>query len=198
MTLLVIGTGGREYREYLLASIGSRYRVHLLLGEEPTWERAHIAGWTVLDSPGETVDAAEMVAAARAVAGPVRGVLSWDEARVLQTAKVAHALGLPGGDPDVAMRCRDKHLTRVALRAAGVPQPASVLVHGLKEALEAAEAIATRWSSSPGPSRPASASSSRAPRTTSPTGSGSPATPRCPEPGRTRRCWSRSTRPGPR
>ncbi|MGY0232235.1 ATP-grasp domain-containing protein [Longispora urticae] len=141
MTLLVIGTGGREYREYLLASIGARYRVHLLLGGEPTWEREHIAGWTVLENPGETVDATELCAAARAVPEPVRGVLSWDEARVLQAAKVAAALGLPGGDPDVAMRCRDKLLTRRALHAAGVPQPASVQVGDVDAALEAAGAI---------------------------------------------------------
>ena len=37
--LLVIGTGGQAYREYLLASIGARYDVHLFLGAEPTWER---------------------------------------------------------------------------------------------------------------------------------------------------------------
>ncbi|WP_412538113.1 ATP-grasp domain-containing protein [Longispora sp. K20-0274] len=141
MTLLVIGTGGRAYREYLLASIGARYEVHLLAGEEPTWEREHIAGWTVLAAPGETVDATEMCAAALALREPVRGVLSWDEARVLQAARVAQALGLPGGDPDVAMRCRDKHLTRRALHAAGVPQPASVLVRDVDEALAVADTI---------------------------------------------------------
>ncbi|HEX6869651.1 MAG TPA: ATP-grasp domain-containing protein [Micromonosporaceae bacterium] len=137
--LLVIGTGGRPYREYLLKSISSRYRIHLLLGGEPSWEREYVSGWTVLDL-SDTTDAEHMLAAARAVSGqtPISGVLSWDEARVLQSAKVAAGLGLPGGDPDMVMRCRDKHLTRQALAAAGVPQPRSVLVASLDEARAAA------------------------------------------------------------
>jgi biotin carboxylase len=143
--LVIIATGGREYREYLLKSIGATYRVHLLLGAEPTWEREYIQSWTVLDSMGDTVGADEMVDAVRAVAqsdaGPVAGVLTWDEARVLQAAKVAAALGLPGGDPDMVLRCRDKHLTRQALTATGVPQPESVLVTGPDEARAVAEAV---------------------------------------------------------
>lgn len=137
--LLVVGTGGRAYREYLLASIGRAYRVHLLVGAEPTWEREHVAGWTVLDL-ADTVGAEPMIAAARA-AGPFDGVLSWDEARVLQVAKIAAALGLPGGDVEAVLRCRDKHLTRQALAAAGVPQAVSVAAATVDEAVAAAERI---------------------------------------------------------
>jgi hypothetical protein len=71
----------------------------------------------------------------------VHGVLTWDEARILQGAKVAASLGLPGGDPEVVMRCRDKHLTRQALATAGVPQPRSILGTTVDEALAAAEQI---------------------------------------------------------
>jgi biotin carboxylase len=140
--LLLIGTGGRQYREYLLRSIGRRYRVHLLMGAEPTWEREHVTGWTVLDL-SDTIDATDLCEIARKLTDeePLSGVLAWDEARVLQAAKVAEALGLPGGDPDVAMRCRDKHLTRAALQAAGVPQPRSVLVSDVDEALATAESV---------------------------------------------------------
>ena len=53
--LLVITTGSRKYREYLLASIRTRYRVHLLLAAEPTWEREYITGWTILSGLGDTV-----------------------------------------------------------------------------------------------------------------------------------------------
>jgi len=141
--LLVIGTGSRHYREYLLASISTRYRIHLLLWAEPGWELRYVASWTVLSREEETIDAADMIAAAAdvAAAGPLAGVLAWDEARVLQAAKVAAALGLPGGDPDAAMRCRDKHLTREALAAAKVPQARSILVSSLEEALAAADQI---------------------------------------------------------
>ncbi|MGD0606389.1 MAG: ATP-grasp domain-containing protein [Streptosporangiaceae bacterium] len=133
--LLVIGTGGQAYREYLLASIATRYRVHLLCGAEPGWSRGYLDGWTVLDMD-DTIDAAPMCAAARDLAArePVQGVLSWDEARILQSATVAAELGLPGGDPDMVLRCRDKHLTRAALAAGGVPQPRSVLVGDLGQA----------------------------------------------------------------
>jgi ATP-grasp domain len=139
--LLLITTGPRKYREYLLASIGSRYRVHLFAAAAPTWERDHITGWTVLCGLDNTVDADEMIAAARAIGEPLDGVLAWDEARVLQCAKVAAALGLPGGDVDAAMRTRDKHQTRSALAAAGVPQPRSALADGVDAALAAAVEI---------------------------------------------------------
>ncbi|MFL6130015.1 MAG: acetyl-CoA carboxylase biotin carboxylase subunit family protein [Mycobacteriales bacterium] len=140
MRLLIVGTGGRAYREYLLAAIGARYDVHLLLGEEPTWEREHVAGWTVLDMT-DTLGADAMVAAARELDPGPDGVLSWDEARVLQVAKIAEALGLPGGDPQAVLRCRDKLRTRQALDAAGVPQPRWALAGSVADALAAAERI---------------------------------------------------------
>lgn len=141
--LVIIGTGRRQFREYLLRSIVTRYRVHLLLWAEPTWEREYASGWTILAHATETVDAADMVEAVRELdrREPVAGVLAWDEARILQCATVAAALGRPGGDPDVVMRCRDKHLTREALAAAGVAQPASVLAHSVEQALAAADSL---------------------------------------------------------
>jgi biotin carboxylase len=137
--LLLISTGGRAYREYLLRSIGPRYRIHLFLGAEPSWELEYVEGWTVLDFT-DTVGADHMCDAALKLAAgqPIDGVLSWDEARILQSARVAAALGLPGGDPEMVLRCRDKHLTRQALAAAGVPQPGSVMVTTLDEALAVA------------------------------------------------------------
>jgi biotin carboxylase len=136
--LLLLGTGGRDYREYLLAALAGRYAVHLLAGAEPTWEKPYLAGWDVVD-PGGTVDAAAYLPAARAARPD--GVLTWDEARVLQAATVAAELGLPGGDPGAVLRCRDKSLTRVALARAGVPQPAYALVRSAAEARAAADRI---------------------------------------------------------
>jgi biotin carboxylase len=136
--LLITATGMRTYREYLLRSIASRYRVHLFVTAEPVWELEYVTGWTRLES---TLDAEAMVAAARELHGrdPLHGVLCWDEGRILASSYVAQALGLPGGDPEVVRRCRDKHLTRVALDAAGVPQPRSEAVSTLAEARAAAE-----------------------------------------------------------
>jgi biotin carboxylase len=141
--LVVIGTGRRQFREYLLRSIARDYRVHLLLWAEPTWEREYSVGWTVLTDVHETIDPQDMIDAVRELDrhDPVAGVLAWDEARILQCAKVAAALGLTGGDPDATMRCRDKHLTRQALSAAGVSQPVSILAATVDEALAAATEI---------------------------------------------------------
>ena len=141
--LLVVGTGGRAYREYLLAAIGARYDVHLLVGAVPTWERAHVTGWTVLDPAASAVPVGTgpFVAAARALHPPPDGVLRWDEARVLQVAKIAEALGRPGGDPAAVLRCRDKRQTRAALDAAGVPQPRWAAAGTVEAALAAADRV---------------------------------------------------------
>jgi len=138
--LLMIATGPRLYREYLLLSIATRYRIHLFLAAEPSWEQEYVVGWTVLRS---THDSGDLCRAARELAArwPVDGVLCWDEGLILQSAHVAAALGLAGGDPEMIGRCRDKHLTRTALAAGGVPQPQSLLVETVEQALAAAEQI---------------------------------------------------------
>jgi hypothetical protein len=65
--LLLVTTGGRLYREYLLRSIRTRFRVHLLLGTEPNWELDYLYGFTILSDLTSTTDVDEMVAAAREV-----------------------------------------------------------------------------------------------------------------------------------
>jgi biotin carboxylase len=109
----------------------------MFLDGEPDWELPYISGWTRLDA---TRDAAVVTAAAKALhdRDPIAGVLTWDESRLTQTAEVVAALGLPGPTPDVIARCRDKQLTRAALAEAGVPQPGSVRVDSLEQALAAA------------------------------------------------------------
>jgi biotin carboxylase len=138
--LLIVATGTRLFREYLLRSIATQYRIHLFLDAEPTWEQDHIEAWTVV---GSTLDADELVTAAKGLhaTDPIDGALCWDEARILHTAHVTEALGLPGGDVAMIERCRDKHLTRTALAEHGVPQPASILVDTLDEAVAAADEL---------------------------------------------------------
>ncbi|MEU4761936.1 ATP-grasp domain-containing protein [Actinosynnema sp. NPDC023794] len=138
--LLVVATGMRLYREYLLRSISAEYRVHLFLTAEPDWEKEYVSGWTVLPS---TTDGPAMAAAAAEIhAGtPFSGVLCWDEVRIHATAFVAQALGLRNGDPDVIWRLRDKGGTRAALKASGVPQPKSIPVKTADEAVAAAAEV---------------------------------------------------------
>ncbi|MEU8415599.1 ATP-grasp domain-containing protein [Amycolatopsis japonica] len=138
--LLLIATGWQVFREYLLRSIGTRFRVHLFHTAEPTWEREYITGWTVLPS---TIDGPAMAREAIRLnaAEPFDGVLCWDEGRIHATAHVAEALGLRCGDPAMIWRLRDKAQTRAALAEAGVPQPRSVKVSTLAQALAAAEEV---------------------------------------------------------
>src|ERR1035438_7953405 len=101
--IILVTSGYHLYREYLLKLVAGAARVWLLADAEPEWERPYIAGHTVVD----TLDPAAMIEAARAVSAgtPVQGVLCWDEVRMVQSAQVAQALGLPGGDPEVLGRC---------------------------------------------------------------------------------------------
>ncbi|MFE0470062.1 acetyl-CoA carboxylase biotin carboxylase subunit family protein [Streptomyces sp. NPDC058947] len=138
--LLVITPGIRAYREYLLQSISRDFRVHLVLTETPTWERAYTAGHTVVPDLAD-VDGLVRVARTVDAAQALDGVICWDETWIEQTAQVAAALGLPGGDRRCVERCRDKYRTRAALDTGGVPQPRSVLVSGREEALAVAEDI---------------------------------------------------------
>jgi biotin carboxylase len=136
--LLVVGTGLRVFREYLLRSIGAGYRIHLFNSTEPDWEREYIDGATVLPN---TWDGPAMARTAVELNQPFAGVLCWDEGRIHAASYVAEALGLRGGDPKLIWRMRDKGQTRVALDAAGVPQPRSIPVNTLDEAVDAAKRV---------------------------------------------------------
>ncbi|MFI1994576.1 acetyl-CoA carboxylase biotin carboxylase subunit family protein [Actinoplanes sp. NPDC020271] len=135
--LLVVWPGKRNFREYLLKSVATRYRVHLLHETEPSWEQQYLDGWTVIDDLSDQSTVEAMMAKV-AEADPFDGVLCWDESWILLAARLARSFGLPGGDVEAINRCRDKHLTREALNAAGVPQPRSAAVTTVDEAVRVA------------------------------------------------------------
>ncbi|MEU2225413.1 ATP-grasp domain-containing protein [Streptomyces sp. NPDC018347] len=137
--LLLVGSGYRPYREYILAAVSRHYRLWLLDSAEATWQLAYCVGATRVD----TRDADAVRAAALSVAGthPVVGVFTYDETQVVFCARLAQDLGLPGSPPETIANCRDKSATRAVLTAAGVPQPASFTVTTAEEALEAAGKI---------------------------------------------------------
>ncbi|MFJ6698013.1 ATP-grasp domain-containing protein [Streptomyces sp. NPDC091272] len=135
MTLLLVGAGSQAYREYLLRSVAKEYEVHLLAERAPLWEGPFLSGHTVLD----TTDVQAMADAVRDI--PYEAVLTWDDTRVVHTAELARLLGLPGGEPEAMLRCRDKRATREALREAGVPQARSELVTSLPQARTAAALV---------------------------------------------------------
>jgi biotin carboxylase len=137
--VLVVGSGGRAYREYLLAAACRLRPLWLLDSAPPTWQAPYVQGATVVElidrdriipDRERLVKVAQELAAEQAVAG----VFSYDETMVIATAHIAEALGLPGMTVDGADRCRNKHRTRLALTAAGLPQPRFAYVMTLAEA----------------------------------------------------------------
>ncbi len=133
--VLLVGTGTRTYREYLLRAAAAEFDLWLCSDRDLGWEAPHLVGHTMLD----TGDVDALTAAAKAVTPD--GVLTWDDTRVVHAARLAEALGLPTSPPSAVLACRDKHLTRRTLHAAGVPQARSVLVGSLREARAAAAEI---------------------------------------------------------
>jgi biotin carboxylase len=144
--MLVLSSGQQLYRQYLLEGAARHRPLWLIDVREPTWQRPFIVGSTVvgmLDSGRSVPDQEMLERAALAVAGTHRiaGVLTYDEAFVTAAAHVAQRLGVPGLTPEAADRCRDKHLTRLALTAAGLPQPRFVLARCVEDAVAAADDI---------------------------------------------------------
>jgi len=144
--VLLFGSGQQQYREYLIAG-ASGYRPLWLIDAVPaTWQRPYLRGSStvpMLDPARTEHDEPGLGRAAAAVAGtrPVLGCVTWDEGLVLATARIAQRLGLPGASADGADACRNKHRTRQALTAAGLPQPRFALVHTVAQALAAAQDI---------------------------------------------------------
>jgi len=139
--LVLVNAGDRAAREPLLRSLAAPYRVHLITGAEPTWERPYLTGCSVLIRA--TTDA--VVAEARRVdagaGGPVAGVLSWEEEYLLQAALAAEALALPGAGAEAVHRSWDTFAARRALADEGVPQPGFALVRNVSTALVVASGM---------------------------------------------------------
>jgi biotin carboxylase len=144
--VLLIGSGWRPYREYLLQGLATRSALWLLDEVPASWQLEHVVGSGVvalLDEERAVPDRAGLVAAALAVAEQrtVVGVVTYDELLVTAAADIAERLGVRGLSTAGAENCRDKFRTRTALTAAGLPQPGFALVHDLAGAVDAAARI---------------------------------------------------------
>ncbi|MFJ1705016.1 ATP-grasp domain-containing protein [Kitasatospora sp. NPDC088346] len=143
-TLLVVGSGLKVYREYLVAPISRRARAAgldlvLLNNLKPTWQSEYFDEVVVAN----VFDSAVMGAAAREVAARRRivGVMCWDEPLVLDAGLLAAEFGVPGLSERGVRGCRDKELTRAELTAAGLHQPGFELTTTVERARAAAERI---------------------------------------------------------
>jgi biotin carboxylase len=142
--LLVIGSGLRLYREYLVRSAAARARRHgldlvLVNNLRPTWQHGYFDEITVVN----VFDHELLAGAAREVAArrTVAGVLCWDEPLVMPAAELAAEFGVPGLSIAGVHGCRDKHNNRSRLTAAGLLQPAFELCTTLAQARAAAARI---------------------------------------------------------
>ncbi|MCR6489004.1 ATP-grasp domain-containing protein [Amycolatopsis sp. OK19-0408] len=132
--LLLVGSGDRRYREYILAALRPHFRLWLLDSVEPTWQTEHVDGVTVVDT--RSPDA--LASAVRELEFRPDGVLTYDESLVTAVAAFAQEAGLPGSPPEAVQACRDKASTRAVLAEAGVPQPTSRPVASAEDAVAAA------------------------------------------------------------
>ncbi|MBW4718023.1 ATP-grasp domain-containing protein [Saccharothrix obliqua] len=142
--VLVIGSGLKLYREYLVTSIHARARAAgldlvLINNIRPTWQRAYFAEVTVVN----LFDHDLLARTAREVASRRRivGVMCWDEPFVMPAAHLAAEFGVPGLSVPGVDGCRDKYHTRSKLTEAGLPQPGFAMTATVEEARAAAARI---------------------------------------------------------
>lgn len=138
-TLLIIGSGIREYREYILESLAATHTLVLVNAEEPSWQRQYVQDWEL--APLD--DARACTEAARSLAGrhPLAGILTYDERAALVTAHTAQELGFPSHSPDTVARSRDKYAARQLLRRSGTDRVGAAPADSPSEALERASDI---------------------------------------------------------
>jgi len=143
--VLVVGAGDRTYRELIFESL-SALPVWLLTHREPSWERPHIAGSTVLPRLSTAQVSSRLEFLDRAVTEidehtPLSGVLTFEELYTPAVCRIAGRLGLPNFGAEAVENCRDKHRTRQLLAAAGLPQPQSAYAEDAAEAARIADRI---------------------------------------------------------
>jgi biotin carboxylase len=144
--VLLVGSGRELYRRYLIEGASQRRPLWLIDSEPATWPRPMVVGSStveMLDSARYAVDEQGLLDAAAEVSRTHRvvGAFTYDEPSVVSTARIAERLGLPGCTVQGADACRNKHRTRQALTAAGLPQPRFALAQTAAEAARAADAI---------------------------------------------------------
>ncbi|MEU2913550.1 ATP-grasp domain-containing protein [Streptomyces massasporeus] len=135
--LVVVGSGIRLYREYLLAGAAREHPLWLFDTDEPTWQSPYLAGFSRVN----TSDPEALVAAARDLSAVRRidGVFCFSEALVEPAAALVEEFGLSGMGSEAVRNCRDKSRTRTLLASSGVGQPRSAAVSSYDEAARAAD-----------------------------------------------------------
>lgn len=132
--VVVIGSGGQGYREYVLESAAVHAEVVLLTSEVPSWERPFLTGYRQVDLHDQEA-LCEAVADCLDNGREPGGVFTWREDLLEITAEVAARLGLVHMRPEQVRECRDKLATRRQTAAAGIPCPRYAQVFQADQAL---------------------------------------------------------------
>ncbi|GIG59843.1 carboxylase [Longispora fulva] len=142
--LLVIGSGLKLYREYLVRAVAERaraadLRLVLVNNLRPTWQHEYFDDITVVN----VFDHRLLAETARELAGryTFTGLLCWDEPLVMPAAELAAEFGVPGLSVPGVHGCRDKYSCRTRLTGAGMAQPGFELAADLDQARTAAARI---------------------------------------------------------
>jgi biotin carboxylase len=138
--VVVLGTGGRAYREYALQDAAAHGRVSSVNDTPADWELPYLDGHRVADTGDVEAITRTVTEVLAGDAGPA-GLLTWSEVLLERTAEAAARLGLPHMSPQAVRNCRDKLRTRRLLERAGLPSARYALAHGLDEARAAADRI---------------------------------------------------------
>jgi biotin carboxylase len=138
-TLLLVGSGRQEYREFAVRSIAERYEVVLLVPHKVTWEREYVSRWETIDFE----NAAEFQSRGARFADETgaSGLLTWSDRVGDRCARLASSLGLPFADPEAIRACKDKSEFRQRLHDHPEWAVRSILVHDLDAARRAARVI---------------------------------------------------------
>lgn len=132
--LLIVGSGGKAFREYALEAMSRKVDIVLFDASEVTWQKHYVVDSHVVDV--NDIDA--LFGAACQV--EANGVLTYDESLVQTTADLAARLNLPHTNPEAIRRCKDKS----ALRAHLAKSDLSPVEFGVADGVEEAGDIANR------------------------------------------------------
>jgi biotin carboxylase len=138
-TLLLVGSGKQQYREFELRSIAARYDVVLLVPHKVTWEREYVSRWETIDFENDAEFQSRGGAFARETGAA--GLLTWSDRVGERCARLARSLELPCAEPAAIAACKDKSAFRQRLQDRPGWSVRSLLVHDLDAARRAAATI---------------------------------------------------------
>lgn len=138
-TVLIIGSGYQEFRQYVLEGLAQHCDVLLLNRGAVDWQLPFVADHRVADLDDR--EAVRAAVGALVCGRAVAGVLTWEEKLVVLAAEVGAELGVPTMPVEAARACRDKAVQRTVFAARDVPSARFRLASTAQEALRAASEI---------------------------------------------------------